>query len=172
MASGWYYPSGSSATCGYRDWGPSPGGFHLAQDFCRPTGQPVYSVGTGEVVLSNPAVNGYGRPDQFGNPTPGGALVARYQASDGTYFTALYGHLNNLHSVGPVSAGEIIGYTNSIDNPHVHFGVHPGFSVGSEPYRGYGTATNTYGFVDPLPYLNAHPNETENSYTLTVTING
>jgi hypothetical protein len=156
MPSGWYWPTGSSNFCGYLGWlgyNSSYGGYHLAQDMCNPQGSPVYSIGDGDVILSRTDVGGYGPGD-----TPGGALVARYQSSDGTWFTALYGHLNSPHSVGHVSAGDVIGYSNAYSPPHCHFGVHSGYDPEpNDPWRGYTSSTsNTYGFTDPIPFLSAH----------------
>jgi hypothetical protein len=157
MPSGWYWPTGSSNFCGYLGWlgyNSSYGGYHLAQDMCNPQGNPVYSIGDGDVILSRTDVSGYGPGD-----TPGGALVARYQASDGTWFTALYGHLNSPHAVGHVPAGDVIGYSNAYNPPHCHFGIHPGYDPEpNDPWRGYTSSTsNVYGFTDPIPFLNAHP---------------
>jgi Peptidase family M23 len=175
MPSGWYWPTGQGTGepfCDYLRWlntNPAfPGGFHLAQDMCNPptgtavVGYPVYSIGDGDVVLSNPSVPGYGP-----NGTAGGAIVVRHRAADGTWFTALYGHLDSLHAVGAVMAGQPIGISNAWNPPHVHFGIHLGFDIAApEPYRGYTYDSNCavtpascerWGFTDPMPFLLAHP---------------
>lgn len=157
LSSGWVLPTGSTNFCGYFGWlryNSSFGGYHLAQDMCNPLGAPVYSIGDGEVIYSRTDVSGYGP-----NDGRGGALIARYRAADGTWFTVLYGHLNSPRGTGQVSVGEVIGYSNAYNPPHVHFAVHPGFDPEpTNPWRGY-TDNNsfTYGFTDPIPFLNAHP---------------
>lgn len=157
MNSGWYWPTGSSNVCGYLGWlgyNSPTYPYHLAQDMCNPRGNPVYSIGSGTVIYSRTDAGGYGQ-----GYIDGGALVARYQAADGTWFTALYGHLDSPHSPGPVAAGEILGYSNAFSPPHLHFGIHPGFDPElANPWRGYTSSTsNTYGFTDPILFLNAHP---------------
>ena len=154
---GWHWPTGSSDFCGYLGWlsyNPRYSGYHLAQDMCNPQGGSVHSIGRGEVVLSSTNVSGYGPGDG-----PGGALVARYQAADGTWFTALYGHLDNPHGLGSISPDDVIGFSNAYSPPHVHFAIHPGFDVASpDPWRGYTSdPSNVYGFTDPVAFLVQHP---------------
>jgi len=165
MASGWYWPTGSAFDhvnfCNYLGWlgyNSKDHPWHLAQDMCNgdSAGNPVYSIGDGDVILSRTDVGGYGP-----GWSQGGALIARYQAADGASFTALYGHLDSPHAVGHVFPGDIIGYSNALSKPHVHFAIHPGFDPepgNPGPWRGYtDSRSNTYGFTDPLPFLNAHP---------------
>jgi len=87
IPTGWYWPTTSIDFCGYFGWleynSPSYP-WHMAQDMCNPQGSPVYSIGDGEVILTSVDVGGYGP-----NYTNGGALVARCQAADGTWFTVL-----------------------------------------------------------------------------------
>lgn len=157
MNSGWYWPTGSSNFCGYLGWldyNNANYPWHLGVDMCNTSGNPIYAIGDGTIVLSRTDVGGYGR-----GFTAGGALVARHQASDGTWFTAVYGHIDYPHSTGSVTAGEIIGYSNNWNPGHLHFGVHPGYDLEpTNPWRGYSSSqSNTYGFVDPIPFLNSHP---------------
>lgn len=164
----WYAPSGSSDFCGYLGWlgyNSTTYPWHLAQDMCNAAGNSVYSIGDGEIIQSRTNVGGYGP-----NFTAGGALIARYQAADGTWFTALYGHLDSPHAAGHVDAGEVIGtsnnfyYTDTAGKkhycPHVHFAIHPGYdqdSVASNWWRGYTSDTrDTYGYTNPVPFLDAH----------------
>lgn len=158
--SGWHWPTGSADFGGYLGWlGYNPGwGYHLAQDMRNAAGSPVYSIGNGEVLDS-------GLHSRYGNfgSGPGGALLARYQAADGTWFTALYGHLDDWAAPGPVFAGQVIGYTRADwSPPHLHFGIHVGFDPEpSNPWRGYTTDSgNTFGFVDPISFLDTHPAST------------
>lgn len=157
LPSGWVLPTASSNFCGYFGWlgySSAAGGYHLAQDMCNPKGAPVYSIGDGDVIYSSTQVGGYGS-----GGARGGALVVRYRAADGAWFTALYGHLDNPRGSGHVSAGEVIGYSNTYSPPHLHFAIHPGFDAASpNPYIGYTSNRSvTYGFVEPISFLNAHP---------------
>ncbi|RLG05157.1 MAG: hypothetical protein DRN68_09005, partial [Thaumarchaeota archaeon] len=149
---GWYWPAGSGETGGYLgflEWNPNYGGWHLGQDFKRDTGLPVYAIGDGEVIESRTDVTGYGP-----SGTKGGALVARFKTSTDEYFLALYGHLNNPHPKGEIKAGEILGYINEYSPSHLHFGIHPGYELPTNPWRGYTyEKTNTYGWVDPIQFL-------------------
>ena len=157
MSSGWIYPTGSSNFCGYLGWlGYNSGwGYHLAQDMCNNAGKPVYSIGNGTVISSGNH-SGYG----CNGTCPGGCVLVRYEAADGTKFTAMYGHLDNQVGTGDISEGEIIGYTRSDWNPpHLHFSIHPGSDPEpNNPWRGYTSSKDvTYGFTDPMSFLNAHP---------------
>ena len=156
MSSGWYWPTNSSDFCDYLEWlgyNNATYPWHLAQDMCLQQGDPVYSIWDGDVVESRTDVGGYGP-----GFSKGGALVARYQANDGTWFSALYGHLDRPHEKGHVSKGEIIGYANSFSPPHLHFGIHAGFDLATNPWRGYtDSKEQLYGFVDPIDFLNTHP---------------
>ncbi len=160
MSSGWYWPTTTSPydTCDYLGWlSPNPSfnnDKHLAQDICNPQSEPVYSIGSGEIVYSRTDVDKYGP-----GMTDGGAIVARYQAADGSWFTVLYGHLDSPHAVGDIGAGDIVGYSNAVDFPHLHLGIHLGYyPEPTNPWRGYTNDTSeTYGFTDPLPFLNDHP---------------
>ena len=152
---GWYWPAGTGDTSGhlgYLAWSPKRNGWHLAQDFPLDQGLPVYAIADGEVALSRTDIGGYGR-----DGTPGGALAARFKTSAGEFLVALYGHIDNPHAVGKVEAGLILGYTNDIN--HLHFGIHPGYELPENPWRGYTYDENeTYGWVDPVQFLlSNHP---------------
>ncbi|MEN6301889.1 MAG: M23 family metallopeptidase, partial [Armatimonadia bacterium] len=133
---GWTAPSGRNNYGGYLGWlGYNSASYpwHLAQDMANPAGDPVYAIGDGTIILSRTDVGGYGP-----NFTAGGAIVIRHQAADGSWFTALYGHLNSPHAVGAVNRGDIVGYSNNFYYmsggvahycPHVHFGIHPGYDA-------------------------------------------
>lgn len=149
---GWYWPAGSDYTGGYYgflQWNPDFEKWHLAQDFKREQGLSVYSIGYGDIILSRTDVGGYGP-----GGGPGGALVVRYRTSSGEYFLALYGHLDNPHAEGSTKGGEILGYTNNYDPPHLHFAIHPGHDLPSNPWRGYTEdINNPYGWVDPIDWI-------------------
>lgn len=160
---GWIYPTGSSnyQYLGWLHQNPDFGNqYHLAQDMANPLGAPVYAVDTGDVILSTTQACGYGGPsgqicDSAGNRY-GGALIVRHRAKDGTWFTALYGHVNNPLPVGRhVFVGDQVGNSNDWNPPHVHFGVRIGPNVtSSTPYRGYTSSTSQLdGFTDPIAFL-------------------
>lgn len=154
---GWYWPAGTSDAgghLGFLDRSPKFNGWHLAQDFKRDQGLPVYAIADGEIVLSRTDVGGYGR-----DGTPGGAIVARFKTSTDEFFIALYGHIDNPKATGKVGAGQILGYINDYDPPHLHFGIHPGYKLPENPWRGYTyNESETYGWVDPVQFLlNNHP---------------
>ena len=149
---GWYWPAGADDTSGqwgFLSWSPKRNQWHLAQDFNNGQGQPVYALADGEVVLSRTDVGGYGP-----GGTAGGALVARFETSAEVFFIALYGHLDNPHAMGKVEAGQILGYSNDYDPPHLHFGIHPGYELPANPWQGYTSNESvTYGWVDPVQFL-------------------
>lgn len=154
---GWYWPAGTDSTggqYGFLAYSAKRNEWHLAQDFNNAQGLPVYAIADGEVVLSQTNVGGYGP-----GGTPGGALIARFETSAGEFFIALYGHVDNPHAVGKVEAGQMLGYTNNYDPPHLHFGIHPGYGLPANPWQGYtSNKSNTYGWVDPVQFLlNNHP---------------
>ncbi|MDI6704535.1 MAG: peptidoglycan DD-metalloendopeptidase family protein, partial [bacterium] len=155
---GWYWPTGTSNTGGYLGWlelgtGPYKGKYHLGQDFKSNTSAPVYALAEGKILYSRTDVGGYGP-----GGTKGGALVALFKTSTGREFKALYGHINNPLSEGSaITAGQIIGYINEYNPPHLHFGIHPGSDLPSDGniWRGYtDNLSNTYGWVDPIEFLN------------------
>jgi PKD repeat protein len=156
-STGWYWPAGADDTSGqygFLAWSSKRSQWHLAQDFNRGQGLAVYAIADGEVVLSRTDIGGYGP-----GGTAGGALVARFETSASEFFIALYGHLNNPHAVGAVQAGEVLGYANDYSPPHLHFGIHLGYGLPSNPWQGYTSNKSvTYGWVDPVQFLlNNHP---------------
>lgn len=155
-SNGWYYPVGASNYCGYLSWlgfNSAFNGYHLAQDMCNAQGDPVYAIDYGEVIYSSKCIGGYGGPS---GSTCGGAIAIQHRAKDGTWFTALYGHLDNPISAGTrVNAGDIVGYSNNWSPPHVHFGIRLGYDPDSANWpKGYTSSTsNTYGFTNPNTFL-------------------
>src|SRR5215217_947166 len=114
-ANGWIYPAGIAYPfCGYCTWrcqNPTFNNqYHLAQDMCNPQGDPVYAVDYGEVIHSQ-CVGSYGGPS---GGSCGGAVAIQHRAKDGTWFTALYGHLDDYLPAGTrVYAGDVVGYSNN-----------------------------------------------------------
>ena len=184
---GWYWPTGKTVSSPAPGWlqyrptqyslGPA---WHVAWDdvASHKPGDPCYSLGWGKIVLSRMDVSGYGP-----GGSKGGAMVVRYQTSDGTYFSALYGHVViNLKKfpVGTkVTPGQLLCALNKYNPAHLHFGVHLGTGnpkplpwtkpkfVGTvsmlmgHTYDTTKTASGkvvpeTYGFTDPAAFLAGH----------------
>ncbi len=173
---GWTLPTESGDHNKYVGFGAhyKPGGvpsIHLGQDFEGDTRNPVYALADGEVIESRADVSGYG---PWG--TKGGALIALFTTSEGLQFKALYGHINNPHSKGIIKAGDILGYINGYDPPHLHFGIHPGINYPSNPWRGFVTEAeyakngDTYGWVDPIEFLEMHGPIASTSQKVTLTL--
>lgn len=191
-ANSWYWPLGASVAApapgwlAFRTWySLSNKAWHLAwDDMGKAAGQPVYALTWGRVDFASMRVNGYGWNYNTKTTAPGGAIVIRYRASDGTYFKALYGHVDfneTSMTVGTVVApGQRIAVLNHYANiPHVHFAIRPGTSdpkplsvtptafrktVGMlmghtfewTPDASRTPIPQTYGFVDPARFLRTH----------------
>lgn len=160
---GWKLPTGSSKTCGYLSflsYNKDFNGYHLAIDICTGEGSPIYAIGDGEVVGSNSEIGSYGA-----RGTKGGAMAIRHKSADGYFFIALYGHLNKMLPKGnTVTKGQIIGYANDYNPPHLHFGIHKGYDLPGSWYLGYTKMQDeTYGFVDPMLFLRTHAGSVSSS---------
>lgn len=152
---GFVYPVDTKTTGGYFGWLSKTGNsYHLGADLKIGVGAPVYAISDGVVVaVSWQYVSGQNQ---------GGALVVKHRLSNGTYFTALYGHITPGKSNGAVvKAGERIGtitncYTTQYGNvPHLHFEIHPNPNVIWTPAYTSNLA-DLKGCVDPLSFLEAN----------------
>ena len=167
---GWTNPVSPNT---FEDWGFAscsppyiPGRAHLGADSQGSSAnQQVVAMGTGTVVKVVAPPWG-----------PGGAIGIEHTAGDGTRFLAVYGHLNNGVGVGAgVSAGTPIGTLwDQADNSHLHLGIRPlspGEDAGSLTLWGNVECPGapTHGFVDPIPFLAAHPSGTGPTPTTTPT---
>ncbi len=121
---GWVCPTGDAAV-GFGDtWGaPRSGGrHHQGVDMIGPRGTPLLAIVDGVAI------------DREGRL---GGLTIHFVGTDGnTYF---YGHLDAYGLVGPVLAGDVIGYMGDTGNakfstPHLHFEIHPGGGPAVNPY--------------------------------------
>lgn len=158
---GWYWPTGTNdvgSMGGWMDYRSSNKSWHLAKDIGAPYGSPVYAAADGVVFSAYSNLDGYGP-----GGGPGGAIVILFRREDGAYFKALYGHLNGLkYKTGQaVKAGAVIGYVNNTSPNHVHFGIHPGSALPTDPqhnpFRGHTyVKSQTYGWTDPIAFLKAH----------------
>ena len=158
---GWFWPTGTSNVgtmsgwMDYRSWNRS---WHLAKDIGAPYRSPVYALTDGVVFAAYSNLDGYGP-----GGGPGGAMVVLFRREDGAYFKALYGHLYGLkYSKGQaVRAGAVLGYVNDSSPNHLHFGIHPGAALPTDPehnpFRGHTyDKSKTYGWTDPIAFLVAH----------------
>jgi len=164
MSNGWTTPLASMANpadgfladgCGHAN-NYLTGQFHIGADFWGSSGDPVYALGNGTVRISQ----------SFGEGTY--VVMVEHVAADGSHFVAVYGHLNDAGrpAVGTaVIAGGQIGTLspNAANGPHLHLGILPGTTIPTSnwgnmpcPAPGIWPPTNTNGFVDPMPYLDAH----------------
>lgn len=184
---GWYWPTGKVIAAPAPGWlqsrptqyklGPA---WHVAWDdvASHKAGDPCYALDWGVVVLSRMDVSGYGP-----GGGKGGAMVVRYDTSDGTYFNALYGHvvidLKKFKVGTKVTPGEQLCTLNKYSPPHLHFGIHLGTGnpkplpwtkpkfvstvsmLMGHTYDTTKTASGkivpeTYGFTDPAGFLLNH----------------
>lgn len=181
LATGFYLPSRDLG--GYRqfqcvEWkNRNCISYHLGVDRRAPEGDPVYALGNGVIEWYSDDVCGFlgYKPD-----LPGGAMVIRYESTEGAFY-ALYGHIKNpLKIAGRVTAGEQIaeigptytdpgnhyqvthkgcytskivtyGYKNYL--PHLHFGIYTGKTV-PRTYLGYNSSPGNW--KDPIKYLKMH----------------
>jgi murein DD-endopeptidase MepM/ murein hydrolase activator NlpD len=114
------------------------GGFHphAGVDIVAPEGTPVYATFDGSAVNATNSL--------------GGTAVQVYGAYGYTYNA----HLGSIAKLGPVQAGDVIGYVSSTglaggSTPHDHFEFHPnvipaGWQVSYYGYSVIGTAINPY----------------------------
>jgi murein DD-endopeptidase MepM/ murein hydrolase activator NlpD len=158
---GWYWPTGTdnvgtnSGWMDYRSWNHS---WHLAKDIGTPYGSPVYALTDGVVFSAYSNLDGYGP-----GGGPGGAMVVLFRREDGAYFKALYGHIYGIkYKKGQaVKAGAVLAYINNVSPNHLHFGIHPGAALPTDPehnpFRGHTyVKSQTYGWTDPIAFLNSH----------------
>ena len=150
---GFIYPADSYWSGKYVGWLQVNGGngqYHLAIDFDKNVGDPIYAIADGEVVDT--------RTQYVGGQNEGGALVIKHQLSNGDDFTALYGHITIGKSKGDqVKAGEQIGtiadcMTQWGNLPHLHFEIHPNPAVLYTPAY-TSSLSDLKGCVDPLAFL-------------------
>ncbi|GAK53134.1 hypothetical protein U14_04394 [Candidatus Moduliflexus flocculans] len=153
-STGFFYPTNSYWDGSYIGWLQTNGGngqYHLAIDFKENYGTPVVAIADGEVVAET--------FQYVSGQDEGGALVVKHQLSDGSYFTALYGHISLIKRQGEtVKAGEQIGtitncWTQWGNLTHLHFEIHPNPSVIWTPAYTWSTS-DLKGCVDPLAFMN------------------
>ncbi len=164
---GWIYPAGIQSQGGYYGWKEKNYFNHVGTDYKLSPGDPVYSLANGgEIVNYSNALNYYGTA--CGGT--GGAILVRYETMEHIIFYAVYGHCyikEGLKIGSKVNARDVIGYIhdyygkdkNGICNTamhHLHFGIHPNTIDLSAPFRGVGTATDDFGWVNPTAFLKEH----------------
>lgn len=128
--------------------------YHIANDYGIEAGTHVFAIGYGNVV-------------KVQSDWPGSAVFIKHTAADGQQFLAVYGHLENAVAEGAtVSMGQQIGDVYDWgSNSHLHFGIRNATvpasdNNGNMPCSSWTTTPDTNGYVDPLPYLAAHPRVT------------
>lgn len=136
---------------GLRDLGSPP--YHLAVDFKVGTGTPVYAIADGTIAEA--------RHQYVANANQGGVLIIRHKTSDGTDFTATYGHIALAKTQGDVKAGDLIGTITDcwvryqdgrvLNHPHLHFSIRPGSGIEWTAYTS--NPSVKYGFENPLEFL-------------------
>jgi hypothetical protein len=175
LASGFYYPVSTyiSTGCSYflaRDAAhggcyPFDGYYHLGYDMRAAVDAPVFAISAGTVVLV--------RPDETGNV----ALFIQHALSDGSKFTALYGHVRSTLKFGDtVLAGATVATIGpyAATASHLHLAIIPGTVIppGNLEYglNAYWPSTN--GFTDPIAWLTTRSPAALSSARLTVTVTG
>jgi murein DD-endopeptidase MepM/ murein hydrolase activator NlpD len=112
-------------------FGPRWGTFHAGIDFAADAGEPIQSVGAGEVIGAGWIYSGYGI-----------SVVVDH----GNGYLTHYAHMQKeAVSVGQkVNAGDVLGYegtTGDSTGPHLHFEVHQG---------------SMWNQINPAPWLRDH----------------
>lgn len=137
-----------------------PGLYHIGRGYWAAAGTDVHAIGDGTVHL----VTGFGAG--FGQ-----AMFVKHKAADGAEFLVLYGHVTAGKAAGEtVNAGDHIADITGGD--HLHLGLFP--SATGLPSSGWGRmrcgpdgVSGTNGFVDPIPFLNAHSRQSASTGPVT-----
>lgn len=177
MSNGWMLPAGKTYQpstgflandCGHPEYGAyygtNSGKFHTGADLAIASnvyeGDNVFPLAAGTVIKMDWST-GWSAPGKRNNV----GLFVRHAAPDGTQFVALYGHIVPAKSwkVGDsFIAGTILGKIGDYgsNGDHLHFGMYPGANMPASPYGSQSCSKwgNNNGAVDPLAFLNAHPN--------------
>ena len=162
---GFFYPIGKENYSTGNGWWLSKdpyyfsGEYHLGVDMLATYGSNIYAVADG--IVKSISRSGWGDSNC--------ALAVEHKTSDGTAFTAIYGHLQCESLLGPKSdvfAGKAIGKVGHWDDnkDHLHFGIHPGpyekiasghwgrqFVKGNWTDPCTGSCLNT--FTDPIAFI-------------------
>lgn len=124
------YPDGTS-----HDWDGPPsyteGYYHIGYDIKADFGSAVFAIAAGTIVRRSPNWNNDGTNDNVG-------LYVLHTLSDGTKFTAIYGHIHSTLQEGDVVTGGVqigtVGHwlNGNVYVDHLHFAVKPGpdYTVG------------------------------------------
>jgi hypothetical protein len=108
--------------------GPPPytdGFYHIGFDIKADFGSPVFAITAGKIVRRSPNWNNDGTSDNVG-------LYVLHTLSDGSKFTAIYGHIHSTLQEGDVITGGVqigtVGHWLNNGNyvDHLHFGIKPG----------------------------------------------
>ena len=120
----WVCPTGVVPVAFGDTWGaPRSGGRrHQGVDMIGSRGTPILAV-----------VDGFAQPK---SNTLGGTTINFIGADGNRYY---YAHLDSYGKIGPVAAGDVIGYMGDTGNArfsvvHTHFEIHPGGGAAVNPY--------------------------------------
>jgi hypothetical protein len=171
MDSGFHYPT-DSVLIDKGNWlatacdGYTKGKYHIGQDIGGRIGDPVYAV-----------ADGFVEETKNGNDVVNSKWIwIKHCLSDGTYFYALYAHVNRSNSRSwnkgdPVRAGEpiatIADYPDNLSSDHLHFGIRPeGILTSGWGHRQLPqkwdcrnqdkSKLDPRGFVAPYDFLSSH----------------
>jgi hypothetical protein len=159
-STGFYWPTGTSQIGDYAGWlsdGCAWSGnnsyyeneFHTGKDIAAAEGVQVYAIADGQVL--HKSSNGWGLNNI--------ALLIVHSLSDGSSFTAVYGHIrSDLKTGDPVEGGKPFATIGPWpDGSHLHFGIRPGISIqapyGRMPCPSQGPITDYNAFVDPIDWI-------------------
>jgi hypothetical protein len=127
--------------------------YHIGDDIMSPAGTTIKAVRDGTVKYAGSFGAGWGN-----------VVFVLHTAKDGSQFVVEYGHIDIASGISAgttISTGQKVGTVYNMTDSHLHLGVRPGTSYpstnwGMMPCTSDGSRP-TNGFVDPLPYLAAHP---------------
>ncbi len=151
---GFYYPTGSHTLGSYAGWLAVPpayfdGYYHIGKDIDTGEVAPVYAISNGIVIYISSG--GWGTNNK--------GVFVRHTLVDGSQFVALYGHVRTSKVVNDaVQAGVQFATIGPWDPTHLHFGIHPGGTIPSDPYGMLPLpVTSPYnGWQDPIDWIATH----------------
>jgi len=141
---------------------------HLANDYYKPIGSPVFAISDGIVVRRSDTASNYGGFDSKNNSIPGGVIFVKHDMDDEGTMYGLYGHINDIQvQVGDtVVGGQLLGFIMDYRSggrsfPHLHFGLTSRLPTNLNSFPGYtptNNCSNLLSFVNPEPILEALSN--------------
>lgn len=158
---GFFYPTGQAQFSTGSGWWLSKAPdyfaemYHIGTDMMLAEDKNVYAIADGKIYRRHCDDDSWGS----GNC----ALFVEHKTSDGTRFTALYGHLTRGSTAGSgdVYAGKPVGKIGHWNwGDHLHFGIFQGTNVPATQsgVRGWGMMNlsqwpDTNSFIDPVSFI-------------------